>query len=284
MRHRLSRRSAYDPTVREIPDELDAAVVAAIDARLDEVVREHGVRILWAVESGSRAWGFPSPDSDYDCRFLYVRTRDDYLSPWLPRDVIETPLDAVLDVNGWDLRKAADLIVRGNATVLEWLRSPIVYDGDAESRAELLALAERVHEPELVRRHYAHLAQAQWTRLGGHGDGPVPLKTLLYALRPAATLHWMRVNATNAVPPMRLQELLAEAPPDGDVVEAVDALVDAKSRTRELGAGLVPEPIRRFIAQELGAPGLEGTGERRMPLDEARAIAAESFRRLVGDC
>lgn len=269
--------------MRAIPDELDPEVVAAIDSRLRDVAEQHGVRILWAVESGSRAWGFPSPDSDYDCRFIYVRGRDDYLTPWLPRDVIETPLDAVLDVNGWDARKAVDLIVRGNATVLEWLRSPIVYGGDLTMRAELLALAEQVHEPELVRRHYAHLAQAQWTRLGGEGDdgATVPWKTLLYALRPAATLHWMRVRTASAVPPMRLQELLAEAPPEADVLDAVADLVEAKSRTRELGTGVVPEPIRRFIVQELHAPGLDGTGERRMPLDEARAAAAAVFRRLV---
>jgi predicted nucleotidyltransferase len=269
--------------MRAIPDELDPAVVGEVDARLRGAVRDHGVRIGWAVESGSRAWGFPSPDSDYDCRFLFVRSADDYLTPWLPRDVIETPLDAVLDVNGWDLRKAIDLVVRGNATVLEWLRSPIVYEGDAAFHAELLALAERVHEPELVRRHYAHLAQAQWTRLGGDGDvtAHVSLKTLLYALRPAATLHWLRVRATHAVPPMRLQELLAEAPPSDDVLAAVEALVEAKSRTRELGTGVVPEPIRRFIVEELGAPGLDGSGERRMSVDQARTVAAESFRRLV---
>ena len=86
-----------------LTDDFDAATVERIQARLDEVERDHRVRVLWAVESGSRAWGFPSPDSDYDCRFFYVRRHDDYLSPWRPRDVIETPLDGVLDVNGWDV-------------------------------------------------------------------------------------------------------------------------------------------------------------------------------------
>ena len=108
-----------------LTDGFDAATVERIQARLDEVERDHGVRVLWAVESGSRAWGFPSPDSDYDCRFFYVRRHDDYLSPWRPRDVIETPLDGVLDVNGWDLIKAVRLAARSNATVLEWLRSPL---------------------------------------------------------------------------------------------------------------------------------------------------------------
>jgi hypothetical protein len=99
--------------VRNIPDQLDPSAVARIDARLAGVETDHHVVIGWAVESGSRAWGFASPDSDYDCRFLYVHPIDAYLSPWLPRDVIETPLDHVCDVNGWDVRKAVDLMVRG---------------------------------------------------------------------------------------------------------------------------------------------------------------------------
>ena len=101
-----------------LTDGFDAATVERIQARLDEVERDHGVRVLWAVESGSRAWGFPSPDSDCDCRFFYVRRHDDYLSPWRPRDVIETPLDDVLDVNGWDLIKAIRL-----AAALHWTRT-----------------------------------------------------------------------------------------------------------------------------------------------------------------
>ena len=105
--------------LRSIDASMDTAIVAAIDDRLGGVAAEQGVRIPWAIESGSRAWGFPSPDSDYDCRFFYVRTGEEYLSPWRPRDVIETPLDAVFDVNGWDLIKAVRLATSGNATFAE---------------------------------------------------------------------------------------------------------------------------------------------------------------------
>lgn len=126
--------------LRELDPELDPSVVAQIDERLAGLRRDHGVAIPWAIESGSRAWGFPSPDSDYDCRFIFVRSLDDYLDPWPPRDVLETPLDAVLDVSGWDLVKAVRLAENGNATVTEWLRSPIIYRGDAAFREEMLAL------------------------------------------------------------------------------------------------------------------------------------------------
>src|ERR1043165_8193851 len=120
--------------LRTIPQSMDRAAVALIDARLDDVRSQHNVQMLLAIESGSRAWGFPSPDSDYDCRFLYVRSAEQYLSPWVKRDVIETPLDAVLDVNGWDWGKAIKLVLKGNAVVIEWLQSPIVYRGDAGFR------------------------------------------------------------------------------------------------------------------------------------------------------
>ncbi|WP_278256068.1 nucleotidyltransferase domain-containing protein [Nocardioides convexus] len=97
---------------------------------------DHGVRVPWAIESGSRAWGFASPDSDYDCRFFFVRPSAAYAALWPARDVIETPLEGLLDVNGWDLGKAIRLATAGNATVGEWLRSPWVYDGDPAFRDE----------------------------------------------------------------------------------------------------------------------------------------------------
>ena len=104
--------------MRSIPGDFDGETVAAIDARLAAIVRDDRVAMPLAIESGSRAWGFASPDSDYDCRFLYVRGRQDYLSLWPKRDVIETPLDGLLDVNGWDVAKALRLIVKGNAVAI----------------------------------------------------------------------------------------------------------------------------------------------------------------------
>jgi predicted nucleotidyltransferase len=268
--------------VRFIPGDLDDGVVAEIDERLAGVKPAHAVSVGWAVESGSRAWGFPSPDSDYDCRFIYVRDSADYLTPWLTRDVIETPLDEVFDVNGWDVRKAIQLMVQGNATVLEWLRSPIIYCGDAPFRDLLLNLAVRVAEPALLARHYAHVGRRNWERSGAAASGgPVKLKSLFYALRPAATLHWMRARPTEAVPPMRLQELLEQVPPSGAVLDAVSELVARKACTREMGTGPVPIVIREFVHSQLYATDLDGTGQRVIAIAQARAIAAETFRQAV---
>lgn len=143
--------------MRAVPADLDPSVVSEIDTRIAGL----GVAVLWAIESGSRAWGFPSPDSDYDCRFIFVRSVDSYLSPWPERDVIETPLDKVFDVNGWDLIKAVRLLLNGNAVIVEWLRSPIVYSGDEQFRLELLELARQVANRVLIGRHYLHVGRNQ---------------------------------------------------------------------------------------------------------------------------
>lgn len=263
--------------MRSIPDSLDPDVVREIDARLAGVSDEHGVRIPWAIESGSRAWGFPSPDSDYDCRFLYVRPADDYLSLWPARDVIETPLDEIFDVNGWDLAKAVRLLTQGNAVVVEWLRSPIVYSGDVTFRDEFLALADEVADRALTGRHYLHTGRNHW-----HPDGEqVKLKRIFYALRAAATLRWLAVNPTSAVAPMELGTLLAESDPPADLLRETEDLLARKLVTRELGTGVTPPAIARFIDDEFTrAHELYEHAELR-PTASKRAAADAFFRRIV---
>lgn len=260
--------------MRCVPDDFDPAVVAAIDARLADVAVEQGVRIPWAIESGSRAWGFASPDSDYDCRFFFVRPLSAYTALWPPRDVIETPLDGLLDVNGWDLGKAVRLATAGNATVGEWLRSPHVYDGDAAFRDALLDLVARVGDRARVRRHYLHVGRSQWTR--AHDEaGQVRLKKVFYAIRPAVTLRWLDDN--DGVPPMNLDELLAQADVPAGVREELDALRALKARTRELGRATVPSAIAHWVLSVFAAePDLPSP-----PTAQLRAEAEAGFRELV---
>ena len=95
--------------------------------KLREIEKNERIHILLAVESGSRAWGFPSTDSDYEVRFIYIRQKEDYLRLEKTRDVIELPLDGILDINGWDLQKTLRLFHKSNPTLFEWFSSPIVY-------------------------------------------------------------------------------------------------------------------------------------------------------------
>lgn len=159
------------------PDLNDIAPVVRreIEARLAAVEREHGVRLLLAVESGSRAWSFPSPDSDYDVRFLYVRPRNRYLALRPDRDVIEAPTTDDIDLSGWDLRKALGLVLKSNAVVGEWIGSPIRYRADHPAVARLAALADRVLNPRALAHHYASLGRNAAERWLAGGDA-VPVK------------------------------------------------------------------------------------------------------------
>ncbi len=270
-------------TLRDIPDSMNPATVARIDARLQAIQHEHNLAIPLAIESGSRAWGFPSPDSDYDCRFIFVRRVDDYLSLFPQRDVIETPLEGELDVNGWDLVKALKLLLKGNAVVIEWLTSPILYSADRWFRDEMQALAGRLADRQLVARHYLHLGERQ--RRSYFADSKqVPLKKVFYALRPAAALRWLRHHPEQAVAPMHFPTLLAEcAAPDG-VRDLVGDLIARKSVTHELGAGELPPAIAAFIDTEFTtARELFDTGPRPATA-EARADAQGFFRQALVRC
>ena len=266
--------------MRAVPGSFDPVVVAAIDARLDGVERDGGVRVAFAVESGSRAWGFPSPDSDYDCRFVFVRPVEQLLSPWPRRDVIETPLDAVLDVNGWELGKALKLLLKGNAVIIEWLRSPVVYRGDEAFRAALLAFAEQYASRELVGRHYLHLGERQ-RRTYFADEKAVQLKKLFYALRPAATLRWLRMRPAQAIAPMHFPTLMAEVDPSPDLVAVVSNLLTAKANTRELGVAALPVAIRDFIDGDFALAHAAFEGGYVRPTSEAVAAAEALFRDLV---
>lgn len=266
------------PPVRNIPSTMDPAVVSAIDVRLDDVEADHDVRIPWAIESGSRAWGFPSPDSDDDCRFLYISRTEDYLSLRRRRDVIETPLDKIFDVNGWDVRKALGLMVKGNATVGEWLRSPIVYRGDTQLRDTLPRLADDVVDRFALTRHHLHVARNQLSPLAEGGS----IKKFFYVLRPAMTLRWLRVH-DSAVPPMALGRLLEESEVSDRVRRATDQLVAEKARTREMGQVPIPCLLQELVDEELLIaesllPGLESAREGR---DKVWARADAAFLDLL---
>jgi hypothetical protein len=270
-------RTSWRMSLRNIPDSMDAATVAAIDARLDAIKREQHVAMPLAIESGSRAWGFPSPDSDYDCRFIFVRRTDDYLSLFAPRDVIETPLEGDLDVNGWDLVKALKLLLKGNAVVIEWLTSPIIYSAESWFRDEFQALAGRLADRDLVARHYLHLGERQ-RRTYFADDRQVPLKKMFYALRPAAALRWLRHHPHEAVAPMHFPSLLAQCDAPLEVRDLVADLIARKAVTRELGSGDLPAAITSFIDDEFDLARDAFAAGPRLATAEARAEAQGFFR------
>lgn len=220
-------------------------VVAEIHRRLDSV-RAQGLRIAFAIESGSRAWGFPSPDSDYDCRFVYVRPVKDHLTLQVVRDVIEFPIVGLVDTGGWDLRKALLLALSGNAVIIEWLKSPLVYEEEAGFRARLSALLDEIVEPQRVAMHYVGLLQkyADDSQLES-----TRLKKFLYALRPAIALAWMSARDFRSLPPMNMLECMEGVALPDEVARETLLLIDVKKQTREMGEGLPHPVLRAFVAE-----------------------------------
>lgn len=218
-----------------------------IDQTLCELEREHGVRILYAAESGSRAWGFASPDSDYDVRFVYVRPAADYLRLTAPRDVIEYMPDDVLDVSGWDLQKALRLLAKSNSTLFEWDNSPFVYR-TTRAWCAVSSVLQRCFQSQAVLWHYLNTAQSNHRTLG-KGD-TVRLKKYLYILRPILACLWILERGTP--PPMPFAELV-EAQLDASVKPAVEQLLAAKTRSSELGMGMRIPVINEYIDTQLAA-------------------------------
>ncbi len=198
-----------------------------IARKLCEIERAESVRIIAAVESGSRAWGFASPDSDYDVRFLYVRREEDYLRLDPLRDVIEWQLDDVYDISGWDIQKALRLLQRSNPTLHEWCVSPIVYRDSAEFDG-IRALAGDYLSPRKCLGHYLHMAENNHR---GYFQGEqVKLKRYFYVLRPLLAARWVLKRGTQ--PPMRFDQLM-EAELDPALRPAVDDLLERKRNAAE---------------------------------------------------
>ncbi len=177
-----------------------------IAQKLLDIERAEKVRIIYACESGSRAWGFASPDSDYDVRFIYVRSQQDYLRLDEVRDVIEWQLDDELDINGWDLKKALKLIHAGNQNVFEWANSPMVYR-TTEQWEGLKASLDRYFNPQKAIYHYLSMAKHQGYRYV-FGDGQlISQKKYLYVSR--AILSAKRIIADKTIPCIEFNSLLA---------------------------------------------------------------------------
>ena len=135
-----------------------------IDVRLWEIEKTEEVCIFYACESGSRAWGFPSVDSDYDVRFIYLHPPEWYLSIDVEHkpDVIELPIAGPLDINGWDLRKALQLVQKFNPPLMEWLGSPIVYEEKYTVANSLRDIMQKFYSPIACAYHYLNMAQGNF--------------------------------------------------------------------------------------------------------------------------
>lgn len=208
---------------------------------LRKIEAAEGVKIIMAIESGSRAWGFASPDSDYDVRFIYVRKQEDYLRLEGMRDVIEWRLDKTLDICGWDLKKALQLIYKSNPTIFEWCASPIVYM-ENEAFSKVKALLPKYFSVKKSLYHYWHMAETNY-REYLKGD-IVRVKKYFYVIRPLLAAKWILDRRTS--PPM-LFDYLVEAELDTSLRPELDRLLEMKKTMPELGQAPRIESLNKYF-------------------------------------
>jgi len=237
-----SGRPAENPV---IPPDIRAEIMR----RLARTEREEGVRIVLAIESGSRAWGFASPNSDFDVRFIYARPAEWYLAVDLEerRDVIEYKITDDIDLNGWDIRKALRLFWKSNPAFVEWIQSPISYIATGAFAAGARELLPHVYACESGMYHYRSMAKTNYR--GYLRAQQVPVKKYFYALRPLLSVRWIERYGTAA--PIEFGKLLHLIADQPRLSEAIDELLVKKRMAPEMGLSEPVTVINQFIETEL---------------------------------
>ena len=217
-----------------------------VQRKLLEIENEHTVKILYAVESGSRAWGFESTDSDYDVRFIYAHKKNWYLNILPKRDVIEYPISDEFDYSGWDLRKTFFLLNKSNPVLFEWLKSPIVYHKDDYFCSIMKELTKPYFSPISAVYHYLHMAGGNYRQYLQTDE--VKTKKYFYVLRPILACMW--IDAYKEPPPMEFEKLLVQIQ-DKELLKKINELLMRKKSGVEMGTEPNIPIINTFIENTL---------------------------------
>lgn len=217
--------------------------------RIKAAEEEHDVRVLYAVESGSRAWGFASPNSDFDVRFIYVHPKEWYLTIDLEgrRDVIEYPIVDEMDISGWDIRKALKLFSKSNPAMVEWLQSSIVYVDDGVFADSARRVLKDVYSIEKGIYHYRSMAKSNYR--GYLRADIVPIKKYFYVLKPLLSIMWLEKNKEPA--PIEFH-VLREMVQGNELLNAqISELLVRKMASEEKEIAASIPVLNQFIESEL---------------------------------
>jgi predicted nucleotidyltransferase len=225
---------------------MDQSIIKTIQEKLSQIEKDHSVTLLYAVESGSRAWGFESADSDYDIRFIYAHNTKWYLNILPKKDVIEYPIVNEFDYSGWDLRKTLFLVNKSNPVFFEWLRSPIVYYKDDYFYSIIEQLSKEYFSPIASVYHYLHMANGNFRQFLQTDE--VKTKKYFYVLRPILACMW--IENFGKSPPMKFEKLLVQIT-EKELLEKITELLIKKKSGIELGIEPKIEIINNFIENKL---------------------------------
>lgn len=215
-----------------------------IKALLKSIEEEKGIDILIAIESGSRAWGFPSEDSDYDIRVIYRHPYDWYVTPFDKKKVIQDIFIDDLDVSGWDVSKCLSLMYKGNASLAEWLFSPIVYRSNDHYVSMLKDMVGRTFNPKQAFYHYISLAKKKLE----DERSEVNAKSFLYALRALLCARWVAEEGTS--PPVLFETLSNKYINDAVSLEQLTKLIRDKYGLNEGDRYEIPSELHNFALNE----------------------------------
>lgn len=232
--------------IKMLTNENSFKIIEQIKNKLAEIEQKENVTILFAVESGSRAWGFASPDSDYDVRFAYKRNDiRDYLKLEGIRDVIEYELNDIYDISGWDINKTLRLLHSSNPVIFEWVNSPIIY-----KETPFLKQFRDFIKPYFMTikgaHHYLHMAERNYEEY--LCSDTVKLKKYFYVLRPILATKYVLKYKTN--PPMLFKDLI-DSQLDDIVKPEVEKLLELKASSSELGEERKIKILNDYIEKEL---------------------------------
>lgn len=256
---------------------IDAAVDRIrplVHERLREVEAERDLRVLFACESGSRAWGFASDDSDFDVRFIYVRPAKDYVKLRPSVDAFDLHGDNDLDLAGWDVRKTAELMRKSNGPLLEWIDSPIIYEADADFHGRLRELREMYFDPKKAIYHYLSLAGGVWSKYI-EGVAQPKRKKYLYVLRPLACVRFIEQHGSQ--PPTLFQSVLDGIEIEDAARDAIARLVADKRANRELAEGPADAVLNGWIVDTLAS------GERAAEAAPTSTVGNDLLDALIAD-
>ncbi|MDZ4792876.1 MAG: nucleotidyltransferase domain-containing protein [Bacteroidota bacterium] len=208
---------------------------------------QHDIKILYAVESGSRAWGFASTDSDWDVRYIYIHNPDWYLKIDSNKDNQEEILSNDIDLAGWELKKALRLFRKSNPPMLEWLRSPIVYLQQSSTADKLRDLTKEYFNPKSCLHHYLHMAEGNYKTYLQKEN--VRVKKYFYVLRPILACDW--IKQTNTMVPMEFHKLLDSQVTDQPIKTAIQNLLTRKMAGEELNEEPKIQILNDFVEQKI---------------------------------
>lgn len=250
--------------------------------RLSDLELKYNIKIIFAIESGSRAWGFASQDSDYDVRFIYMHGPEWYLNIVEQYAEIENngainlPINDDLDVAGWDLKKALGLMLKSNPPLIEWLHSPIVYRQDSPVTRRLQKLAAQYYSPKSCIHHYLHMAKGNFNQYLNNKD-EVLHKKYLYVIRPILACRW--IESRNNIAPMEIDKVMVTID-NHPIKSEIEALVAKKRAGSELSLGPPIKSLNDFLSSEIIR--LEETAKKFEPPNHDMNEINKSFREILG--